>query len=82
MGRFDALTQLDNKPVRSPLPEPSKPLQEAALPEQKKPESLKARKEESLKGSHHESQQSGKPESPISGNQAIPNTRKPEIGQA
>ena len=74
MGRFDALTQLDKKPVpSSPLPEPSKPLQEAALAEQNKnkPEILKARKDESLKGSHHallkpgnrESLMAGKPES-------------------
>ncbi len=81
MGRFDALTQLDKKPVPStPLPEPSKPFQEIPLSEQnrEKPESLKARKEENLKGSNQENPQSGKPESLISGNQAIPNTRKPE----
>jgi hypothetical protein len=81
MGRFDALTQLDKKPVPSPpLPETSKPLQEIPLSEQnnKKPESLKARKEESLKGSDHENQQSGNPESLTSGNQEIPNARKPE----
>src|SRR5947209_1345643 len=81
MGRFDALTQLDKQPLpTTPLPEPSKPLHEAALPEQnrKKPESLKARKEENLKGSNQERQQSGNPESPTSGNQVIPNARKPE----
>src|SRR2546425_11205682 len=81
MGRFDALTQLDKPPVHTtPLPEQSKPLQEAALAEQnhKKPETLKARKEENLKGSDQESPQSGNPESPISDNQAIVKARKPE----
>jgi heme-binding NEAT domain protein len=81
MGRFDALTQLDEKPtVQPPLPEAGLRGPEPSRSEQqiKKPESLKTRKNESLKGRKPETLLSGKTESLYSGNQASPKARKPE----
>lgn len=70
MGRFDALTQLDNKPAR-----PSPSLREIV----KQPETPKARKPENLKTGNLEDQLPHHPENQNSGKLDFVLSRKPEI---
>ena len=72
MGRFDALTQLENSPVPHSPSSTRKPVRQ--------PETLKAGKPETLKDRLPDSPKAGIPESNLSGNHETLKTRKPESG--
>jgi hypothetical protein len=78
MGRFDALTQLDNQPVYQSPSLIREAVRQPETPQAGNPEIQKAGNHENPKGRLPEIPKAGMPESNFSGKREIMKTRKPE----